>query len=268
MSHFPNVPVIQFEGPKSKNPFAFKHYNPDEKIGGKKMKDHMRFAAAYWHVMRNSLSDPFGVGTALMPWDDGSDSSTTPSAACRCFFEFLEKCRDRLLLLPRPRHRPGRQDPRRDARQTSTRVAKELKRLPEGHRQEAPLGNGLPLPPPAATRRAPATSPNADAFAYGAGAGHVTRSSATKALGGEGYVFWGGREGYATLLNTDMKRELDHLAALPAHGRRLQEEDRLQGPVLHRAQARRSRPSTSTTTDAAAVPQLPRANTACWSTSS
>ncbi|MEY4271301.1 MAG: xylose isomerase, partial [Verrucomicrobiota bacterium] len=60
MPHFPNVPVIQFEGPKSKNPFAFKHYNPDEKIGGKKMKDHMRFAAAYWHVMRNSLSDPFG----------------------------------------------------------------------------------------------------------------------------------------------------------------------------------------------------------------
>jgi len=63
MSHFPNVPVIEFEGPKSKNPFAFKHYNPDEKIGGKKMKDHMRFAAAYWHVMRNSLSDPFGAGT-------------------------------------------------------------------------------------------------------------------------------------------------------------------------------------------------------------
>ena len=74
MSHFPNVPVIEFEGSKSKNPFAFKHYNPDEKIGGKKMKDHMRFAAAYWHVMRNSLSDPFGAGTALMPWDDGSDS--------------------------------------------------------------------------------------------------------------------------------------------------------------------------------------------------
>ena len=67
MSHFPNVPVIEFEGSKSKNPFAFKHYNPDEKIGGKKMKDHMRFAAAYWHVMRNSLSDPFGAGTALMP---------------------------------------------------------------------------------------------------------------------------------------------------------------------------------------------------------
>jgi len=83
MSHFPNVPVIEFEGSKSKNPFAFKHYNPDEKIGGKKMKDHMRFAAAYWHVMRNSLSDPFGAGTALMPWDDGSDSLDNALAASR-----------------------------------------------------------------------------------------------------------------------------------------------------------------------------------------
>ncbi|MEY3950142.1 MAG: xylose isomerase, partial [Verrucomicrobiota bacterium] len=92
MSHFPNVPVIEFEGSKSKNPFAFKHYNPDEKIGGKKMKDHMRFAAAYWHVMRNGLSDPFGAGTALMPWDDGSDSLDNALRRIPVFFEFLQKC--------------------------------------------------------------------------------------------------------------------------------------------------------------------------------
>ena len=69
MSFFPDIPKIQFEGPKSKNPFAFKQYNPDEIVAGKSMKDHCRFAAAYWHVMRNGLSDPFGGPTALMPWD-------------------------------------------------------------------------------------------------------------------------------------------------------------------------------------------------------
>jgi len=105
MSHFPNVPVIEFEGPKSKNPFAFKHYNPDEKIGGKKMKDHMRFAAAYWHVMRNSLSDPFGAGTALMPWDDGSDTSELQShhdLVCRLL---LEKKKNDTLLTSRDMNR-------------------------------------------------------------------------------------------------------------------------------------------------------------------
>ena len=74
MSYFPEIPRIIYEGPKSKNPFAFKHYNADELVEGKPMRQHLRFAAAYWHVMRNPLSDPFGGGTALMPWDDGSNS--------------------------------------------------------------------------------------------------------------------------------------------------------------------------------------------------
>lgn len=69
-----DIPKVVYEGPKSRNPLAFKHYNPDELVGSKTMRNHMRFAAAYWHVMRNVLSDPFGGGTAWMPWDDGSDS--------------------------------------------------------------------------------------------------------------------------------------------------------------------------------------------------
>ena len=72
--YFPNVPKIAFEGTSSTNPFAFRHYNPDEKVGDKTMREHLRFGAAYWHVMRNELGDPFGAGTALMPWDDGSES--------------------------------------------------------------------------------------------------------------------------------------------------------------------------------------------------
>ena len=82
---------IQFEGPDSKNPLAFKHYNADEVIAGKTMKEHLRFAGAYWHVMRNDLSDPFGADTALMPWDDGSDSVENALTRVDVFFEFLDK---------------------------------------------------------------------------------------------------------------------------------------------------------------------------------
>ena len=91
MAYFPDVPKIAFEGPSSKNPLAFKHYNPEEKIEGKSMRDHLRFAAAYWHCMRNPLADPFGPGTALMPWDDGSDSIDNAKKRADVFFEFLDK---------------------------------------------------------------------------------------------------------------------------------------------------------------------------------
>ncbi|MFM8789008.1 MAG: xylose isomerase, partial [Chthoniobacterales bacterium] len=89
--YFPGIPRLVYEGPKTKNPFAFRHYNPDGKIEGKTMREHLRFAAAYWHVMRNPLADPFGGGTALMPWDDGSDSVANAEKRVRVLFAFLEK---------------------------------------------------------------------------------------------------------------------------------------------------------------------------------
>jgi xylose isomerase len=88
---FPGVPRISYEGPSTQNPFAFRHYQPGEKVEGKTMHEHLRFAAAYWHVMRNPLSDPFGPGTALMPWDDGSNSVANAKQRVSVFFEFLEK---------------------------------------------------------------------------------------------------------------------------------------------------------------------------------
>ena len=91
MPFFPDAPKIAYEGPDSKNPLAFKHYNPDELVEGKPMKDHLRFGAAYWHVMRNGLADPFGEGTALMPWDDQSSSVDNALKRTDVFFEFLEK---------------------------------------------------------------------------------------------------------------------------------------------------------------------------------
>jgi xylose isomerase len=91
MSHFPEIPVVRFEGPSTDNPLAFRHYNASEKVGDKTMAEHLRFGAAYWHVMRNGLSDPFGLPTALMPWDDGSDSLQNAINRVPVFFEFLEK---------------------------------------------------------------------------------------------------------------------------------------------------------------------------------
>ena len=88
---FPDIKKIQYEGPDSKNPLAFKHYNAEESVGGKAMKDHLRFSIAYWHAMRNPLADPFGGGTAQRPWDDGTDSIENAQNRARVAFEFMEK---------------------------------------------------------------------------------------------------------------------------------------------------------------------------------
>lgn len=89
--YFPDVTKIAFEGKDSTNHLAFKHYDPEQVVEGKTMKDHLRFGAAYWHCMRNPLADPFGPGTALMPWDDGSDSVDNAVKRTHVFFEFLDK---------------------------------------------------------------------------------------------------------------------------------------------------------------------------------
>ena len=89
---FPFVERVRFEGPESRNPFSFRHYDPDAVVDGKPMRDHLRFAACYWHTMRNGLGDPFGMPTALMPWDDGTDAISNCLHRADAFFEFLEKC--------------------------------------------------------------------------------------------------------------------------------------------------------------------------------
>ena len=91
MSHFPNVGKIQYEGPSSKNPLAFRHYNPEEVVEGKKMKDLLRFTVCYWHTFRGTGSDPFGPGTLLRPWDDGTDSVENAVKRVDAAFEFIEK---------------------------------------------------------------------------------------------------------------------------------------------------------------------------------
>src|SRR6056297_3261406 len=91
MTAFPDVPKIQYEGPQSDNPLAFRWYNPDEVVEGKTMKDHMRFSVVYWHTFRGTGSDPFGPGTAVRPWEDGTDSVENAKNRVRVAFEFIEK---------------------------------------------------------------------------------------------------------------------------------------------------------------------------------
>jgi xylose isomerase len=211
MAYFPDIPHVRYEGPSSKNPFAFKHYNPDKIIEGKSMRDHMRFGAAYWHVMRNGLSDPFGGATALMPWDDQSSSVDNALKRADVFFEFLEKIDIDYYCFHDRDIAPELNDL---AKSTAAleKVTAHLKELQNAHGKKLLWGTAC-LFSHARFSQGAATSPSADVFAYAAAQVKAAMDS-TLALGGEGYTFWGGREGYSTLLNTDMKRELDHLAAL------------------------------------------------------
>jgi len=211
MSYFPGIPKIQFEGTSSKNPFAFRHYNPDELVEGKTMRDHLRFAAAYWHVMRNELGDPFGPGTALMPWDDKSDSVDNAIKRADVFFEFLDKM-DIGYYCFHDRDIAPELNNLAKSNAALEKVTDHLLQLQQSTGKKLLWGTACLFSHPRYAQGA-GTSPNADVFAYGA-AQVKAALDATLKLGGEGYVFWGGREGYATLLNTDMKRELDHLAAL------------------------------------------------------
>lgn len=207
--HFPNVPKVVYEGPQTDNPFAFRHYNPDEIVGGKPMRDHLRFAAAYWHVMRNELADPFGAGTALMPWDDGSDSLQNALARVPVFFEFLEKI-DIDLYCFHDRDVSPEGSSLAQTHEYFGKVVEELEKHQKASGKKLLWGTACLFAHPRYAQGA-STSPKADVFAYGAS--QVKHAlEATHRLGGTGYVFWGGREGYGSLINTDMKREVDHLA--------------------------------------------------------
>ena len=91
MTQFPEIDRIEYEGPESKNPLAFRWYNPDEIVEGKSMKDHLRFSVVYWHTMRGEGNDPFGPGTAVRPWDDGSNSVDNALRRVEVAFEIFSK---------------------------------------------------------------------------------------------------------------------------------------------------------------------------------
>jgi xylose isomerase len=211
MAAFADIPKISFEGPESHNPLAFKHYNADELVDGKPMKDHLRFAVAYWHTMRGTGGDTFGPGTAIRPWEDGTDSVKNAQNRVRVAFEFIQKLGASFYCF----HDRDVAPEGRSLKETNRNLDSVVKTLKtEQKRTGIRLlwGTANLFSNPRYVHGA-ATSCNADAFAFAAA--QVKKAlEVTLELGGDGYVFWGGREGYSTLLNTDMKRELDHLARL------------------------------------------------------
>jgi xylose isomerase len=204
-----DIKKIGFEGKESKNPFAFKFYNPDEKINGKTMKEHLRFAVAYWHTFRGDGGDPFGDATVDRPWEKFSDEIDAAKARMDAAFELFE-----ILGVPYFCFHDRDIAPEGE---TLAQTNKNLDIIVEHVKEHMKTSETKLLWDTANLFSNPrfmhgaATSPYADVFAYAAA--QVKKAlEVGKELGAENYVFWGGREGYETLLNNDMKLELDNLA--------------------------------------------------------
>jgi xylose isomerase len=206
---FPGIGKIKFEGKESKNPLSFKYYDEKKLIAGKTLKEHMRFAMAYWHTLTGTGGDPFGPGTKIFPWEAKKDDIGKAKDRMDAAFEFTTKmgipyyCFHDFDLVAE-----GKTIKESEKRlQTMVDYAKE-KQKKSGVKLLWGTANVF------SHRRymnGAATNPDFNVITY-AGTQVKNAIDATIALGGENYVFWGGREGYMSLLNTNMKRELDHMA--------------------------------------------------------
>ncbi|MEW9052706.1 MAG: xylose isomerase [Neobacillus sp.] len=208
MAYFDTVNKIKFEGASSKNPFAFKYYNPEELLNGKTMEEILRFSVTYWHTFTADGTDPFGAGTAIRPWNHltGLDLA---KARVEAAFELFEK-----LDVPYFAFHDVDIAPEGNTLAESNRnqdiIVEMIKDYMKTSKTKLLWNTANMFTNPRYVHGA-ATSPNADVFAYSAA--KVKKGlEVAKELGAENYVFWGGREGYETLLNTDMKLEQDNLA--------------------------------------------------------
>ena len=207
--YFPGIGEIQYEGPESDNPLAFKFYDPHQVVDGKSMEDHFRFAVAYWHSFCNDLSDPFGVPTRRLPWLANPDPEQQSRDKLDAAFEFISK-----LGVPFYCFHDF------DMAVEGSSLAESEKRLEIAteYALEKQEESGIRLLWGTANlfshpryMNGAATNPDFRVTAYAAS--QVQNAlDATIRLGGSNYVFWGGREGYMSLLNTNMKRELEHMA--------------------------------------------------------
>lgn len=207
--YFPGIGKIHYEGPQSDNPLAFKWYDEQRIIAGKPMKEVMRFAVAYWHSFCNAGGDPFGPGTRQFAWDQASDAIDRAKDKMDAAFEFITKigipyyCFHDVDLVDE-----GPSIAEYERRMQAITAYARQKQDASGVKLLWGTANVFSNP-----RYMNGASTNPD-FQVVAWAGTQVKNAldATIALGGENYVFWGGREGYMTLLNTDMKREQEHLA--------------------------------------------------------
>lgn len=210
MAYFENIPVIQYEGPKSKNPYAFRYYNPDEVVGGKKMRDQLRFALSWWHTMCADGTDMFGRGTFVKNFGK-DDPMSISKARADAAFELMEKLSiDYFCFHDRDIAPEGAT--LAESNKNLDEMRDYIKAGMEKSGKKLLWGTANCFNNPRYMHGA-GTSPYADVFAFAAA--QIKKAlETTVALGGEGYVFWGGREGYETLLNTDMGLELDNMARL------------------------------------------------------
>jgi xylose isomerase len=204
---FDGISPVRYEGPDSTNPLAFRHYNPDEVIMGKRMEEHLRFAVAYWHSLAWEGGDPFGGHTFERPWHPQNDMGRAKLKADVAFEMFA--------LLGQPFYCWHDADIRPEGA-TFAESQRNFEEIIDYFAAKMDAGGPRLLWGTAnmfSHRRfmsGAATSPDPDVFAWAA-ATVKNCMDATQKLGGENYVLWGGREGYETLLNTDMGRELDHM---------------------------------------------------------
>eukprot|EP00299_Pterocystis_sp_00344_P013831 c6818_g1_i1.p1 GENE.c6818_g1_i1~~c6818_g1_i1.p1 ORF type:complete len:449 (+),score=92.25 c6818_g1_i1:733-2079(+) len=207
--YFPAISKIKYEGPTSKNPLAFKHYDESEVILGKTMKEWLRFSACYWHTFRGTGADPFGTPTLCRPYEDGSNSLENAKNRLRAAFEFFSKVgisfwcfHDRDIA------------PVGATIEETHRNLDEIVELAKQLQQKTGVkllwGTANLFSHPLYMCGA-SSSPDFNAFA--SAAAQVKKAiEVTAALGGQNFVFWNGRDGYQTILNTDVKREMDHMA--------------------------------------------------------
>jgi xylose isomerase len=209
--YFPGISPVSFEGAQSTNPLAFRHYDPDAEVLGKPMRDHLRFAVCYWHTFRGMGSDMFGAPTFVRPWEKNSDPLEAAEETLDAAFEFFTKLgvgfwcfHDRDIA------------PEGDNLRETNKRLDHIVELAAAKQQETGIrllwGTANLFSHPRFMAGA-GTNPNPEIFVWAAA--QVCKAiEVTHRLGGAGYVFWGGREGYDTLLNTNLRLEQENFARL------------------------------------------------------
>src|SRR5690554_248636 len=207
--YFKDIPRIAYEGKNSDNPLAFKFYNPDELVGDKTMKDHLKFSIAFWHTFTGGGVDPFGTATMQRPWDSITDPMEKAKARVEAAFEFFDKLGVEYFCF-HDRDIAPEGDTLAETNKNLDEIVALIKEKMSSSNVKLLWGTASLFTNPRFLHGA-STSNNADVFAYAA-AQTKKALEVTHELGGADYTFWGGREGYETLLNTDMKLELDNMA--------------------------------------------------------
>ena len=206
--YYKGIGQIKYEGKESDNPLAFKYYNPSQLVAGKTMSEHFKFAVAYWHTFCGVGADPFGPGTQNFPWDQSADPVQAAKDKADAAFEFITKMgfnyfcfHDYDLIQEGPSFL--------ESEKRLSTIVEYIKNKKKKSGVKLLWGTSNCFSNPRYMNGA-ATNPNFDVVARAGGQVKLALD-ATIELDGENYVFWGGREGYMSLLNTDMGRELDHM---------------------------------------------------------